>query len=390
MSLLFSKKAFASLLLSGALAVACAGCGTSAPAADSSAPAASPSAGAEGKSYTLGYNNFGQGAYPLDLNEYEATYAVEAMGCQNQVVNNQFTISNLITDAQNQISFGVDGLLFCGFSDAIFPSIDELCRDTQTPFVLTGLFPTQEEVQDEVAENPYFAGGVVLAEYSTGVSIAEAALEDGHQTAIIVAAAVGDVAHDPRVEGFTETFEAGGGQVLGVAHCADPSEATQKANDLLSAYPDVDCAYGTGGDYSLGLLNVLEAQGRTGELPVYGTDVDPNVIQAIRDGSIVAANGGNGPYCAPLSAALLINYLDGHPILDAEGKPYVNDELKAIVVDKDNVDDYETYWLNGHAFLPEEYQNLLYRNNPDVTYQDFEELIAGYSFESRMAVLENQ
>ncbi|WP_289444289.1 hypothetical protein, partial [Klebsiella pneumoniae] len=69
------------------------------------------------------------------------------------------------------------------------------------------------------------------------------------KTAVISAGASGDYAHDRRIIGFTEAFEAGGGEVLFVSHSADPSEGVQKTNDLLTAYPDVDCVYACGNDY---------------------------------------------------------------------------------------------------------------------------------------------
>lgn len=59
-------------------------------------------------------------------------------------------------------------------------------------------------------------------------------------------AAIGDYCDDKRIEGFTEVFEAGGGEVVYVAHSGDPSEATQKTNDAVTANENVDCIYGFG------------------------------------------------------------------------------------------------------------------------------------------------
>ena len=109
------------------------------------------------------------------------------------------------------------------------------------------------------------------------------------------------------------------------------------------------------------------------------------MIEGIRNGTIRAAAGACGPYCAGIAGALLINYLDGHPILDENGEAPMTNGLNAIFVDSDNVDDFEKYWINSQIFSPEEYQALLYRNNPNVTWKDYQDLIDNYSFESRMA-----
>jgi ribose transport system substrate-binding protein len=386
------------LLLSAALLLALAACGPASskesPSGNSDTPTnsdtpnspdGSGSAPASGDSYTLGYNNFGQGAYPLDLNESTTKYAWESMGMKMTSVNNQFTVDKLITDAQNQITQGVDGMVFWSAADTLFKPFSELCSQTETPFALGDKYPQSDETKAMLRANPYFAGAISTDDYTTGIKMAELALADGHKTVVMIGAAVGDINHDLRLGGFTEAFTAGGGEVLGEFHCADPSEAVQKANDAMTAYPDVDCVFGSGGDYSQGLLSALESIGRAGELPIYGVDIDPNVIEGIRNGTIRAAAGACGPYCAGIAGALLINYLDGHAILDENGEAPMTNGLNAIFVDADNVDDFEENWITNQAFSPEEYQALLYRNNPDVTWQDYMDLINNYNFESRMA-----
>lgn len=390
----FLTKRLLPLCMAGAMVFGMTACGNSGdssetPAGNSGTPAATgentPSGGAEGASYTFGYNNFGQGAYPLDLNESTTKYALECMGMDMTVVNNQFTVDNLMTGAQNQIAQGVDGMIFWSAADTLFQPFSELCESTQTPFALGDKYPQSDETKAMLRANPYFAGAISTDDISIGSDMAQMALDAGHRTAVIVAAAVGDINHDLRIQGFTETFEAGGGEVLAVAHCADPSEAVQKSNDMLTAYPDVDCVYGSGGDYSQGLLSALESAGLAGEMPIYGTDIDPNVIQGIRDGTIAAANGACGPYCAGIAGALLVNYLDGHPILDENGEAPMTNGLKAVTVTSENVDDYEEYWINNQIFSPEDYQNLLYRYNPEVTWQDYVDMIEGYTFDNMLA-----
>jgi ribose transport system substrate-binding protein len=120
-------------------------------------------------------------------------------------------------------------------------------------------------------------------------------------------------------------------------------------------------------------------------MPVYGTDVDPNVIQAIKDGKIIAATGAAGTYCGTFAALLLINYLDGHPILDENGKAPATKGVKTIMITKDNVEDFEEYWINNEIFTEEELQSLLYKYNENVTWADYEKMIEEYNFENRMA-----
>jgi ribose transport system substrate-binding protein len=335
--------------------------------------------------YTFGYNNFGQGAYPLDLIEKETVYIVRSLGMNIRVANNEFTVDKLITDAQNLIASQVDGLLIDCISDTLFSSFSRLCEDNKVPFTFGDRYPTigGEEIKTMLRKNPYFVGFIGVQYVKTGARMADAALAAGHKTAIIVGAAVGDLNHDRLITGFTEAFEKGGGKVLATAHCADPSEAVQKSNDLLTAYSNADCLYGPGGDFSIGALSAMESRGIS--MPIYGTDIDPTVITAIREGKILAATGGISQYCAGITATLLMNYLDGHPMLDENGQAPMTDGLNTVFVTTQNVDDFETHWINGHPFTQEEIRNLCWRYNPNVTWQDYVDLIENYSFETRMA-----
>ena len=338
------------------------------------------------KTYTFGYNNFGQGAYPLDMNEKETTYALESVGVKIKVANNEFTVDKIITDAQNLISSKVDGLIVWSASDTLYSSFNDLCSSSKTPFVLGDKYPLGEDTKAMLRENPYFAGAISTQDADAGAQLAKRALADGHKTAIIVAAAAGDTNHDLRVAGFKDAFEAGGGKVLGVVHCADPSEAVQKSNDLLTANSEAECLYGSGGDFSMGALSAMQSTGI--KMPIYGTDIDPNVLKAIKAGDVVEANGAAGPYCAGIAGTLLLNYLDGHPILDENGQAPMSNGLKFVTVTKDNADDFEKYWLGNHPFTPDDYKNLCYRYNPNVTWQDYQNLLDNYNYDTRVAALQ--
>jgi ABC-type sugar transport system, periplasmic component len=374
------KKVLALVLCIAMTAVFSVGCGSKSTSDDTSSSDKSTSS--EG-SYTIGYNNFGVGAYPLDLNQKETEYAIESVGSKTKVENDNFTVDNVITDVKNLISAKVDGVVVWCAADTLYPSLNTLMESSKMPFALGDKYPTSSKTEAALQANKYFAGAVSTDDVLTGKNIADRAWKDGHKTALIVAAAVGDTNHDARVKGFTEEFTKLGGKVLGTVHCADPSEAVQKSGDLMAAHPDADCLYGSGGDYSTGALSAMESNGMS--IPVYGTDVDPNVIKAIKNGKISAANGAAGTYCGSFAAMLLINYLDGHPILDENGKAPMTKGVQTIMITKDNVDNFQKYWIDNEIFTQDEFKNLLYRNNKDVTWKDYQDMIDNYNYETRIA-----
>lgn len=183
-----------------------------------------------------------------------------------------------------------------------------------------------------------------------------------------------------RIIGFTETFEAGGGEILFVSHSADPSEAVQKTNDYMTAYGDTDCIYATGEDYITPAADVIKSRGIT-DCKIYGSNISPSVCQLIMDGQVEACTGGEF-VCGSLAVTLLINYLDGNPIKDADGTAPYFDNLTQFMVTAENAEDLYEFLsdenLATHTISDEEYQNLLVRNNPDVDYDYFYDFLTNY------------
>ena len=90
-------------------------------------------------------------------------------------------------------------------------------------------------------------------------------------------------------------------------------------NDLLTAYPDVDCVYACGNDYVAPAADVVKSRGLEG-CKIYGADISPNICQLIMDGEVEACSGGVFASCG-VAITLLVNYLDGNVIKDSEARP---------------------------------------------------------------------
>lgn len=375
------KRILSLLLCATMLLAMVAGCstqeGTESPAGtDGSTPAASGDGTA---SYTIATNNFGVGAYPLDMMVANEQSAIDAAGMTLTVTNNEFTADKVISQLQNQLAANPDGVAFLGISETLFPVAAQYCKNAETPYVFYACSPTDEDMA-KISEDELYVGMVIYSPTAEGSRLAELALADGCKTAVISAGASGDYAHDRRVIGFTETFEAGGGEVLFVSHSADPSEGVQKTNDFMTAYADTDCIYATGEDYITPAADVIKSRGLT-DCKIYGSNISPNVCQLIMDGQVEACTGGEF-VCGGLAVTLLINYLDGNAIKDPDGKAPYFDNLSQFIVTPDNAEAFYQFLsdeeLSTHTISDEEYQNLLVRNNPDVDYDYYVDFLAGY------------
>lgn len=352
--------------------VALSGCGGQKEAADNNGT------DAKSEGYKIAYLNWGQGVPILDSFQAQAQYVNDVYGNKMQAVSDKFTADQQKTNVQNMIAAGVDGIMFDGVPTTMIPDLAAMCESAKMPFAIYDHTPS-EATHEELTANKYYVGSVYLEGIKTGASIAERALKEGNKTAIIIGGAVGDSTHDQRVEGFKKAFEAGGGKVLGVTRCTDPSEAATKGEDLISANPKADCLYSLTGDFVPGPLNALGNLGIT-TMKVYSSCIDEATLTSIENGEVAAGNDGSA-LPAAIAAMLMQNYLDGNQIVDDAGKaPYIT--TNSFMVDKNNAADYRAVFIDDNPFTEDQVKNLSSKYNDKVDLKAFTDFINGLSLDT--------
>lgn len=122
----------------------------------------------------LATNNFGAGDYALDMHEANVKAGCDAVGATLNVVNNEFTVDNVITQFQNQIASNVDAACLVGVSDTVFTNAAQICEEAKVPFVFYA--NTVNEKDLEVMKGyEYFVGEIVQNPAEEGEIIAQIA-----------------------------------------------------------------------------------------------------------------------------------------------------------------------------------------------------------------------
>ena len=359
---------FALLLI---LSLAITGCGKTAdetPADDSAAPD-------EAASYLVGVNVWGAGVPVLDAFGDNAEYSLEALGNETMRASDDFTPDKETENVQNFCSAGVDGIALQAAGVTNLPTMADVCLNAKVPFVLFTFIGEEADRQTIAENNEYYVGCIDADMVTDGMEVAQMALDDGCTTAVIIGGNIGDNNMDQRSEGFREAFEAGGGTILSEARCTDASECPTKAEDMLSAYSDADCLYAMVGDYIPGSISAIDKLGLSGSINVYMSCVDKTSAEYIKEGVIKAGNDGI-MLASLIAPTLLQNYLDGHPILDENGlAPHL--QTHPFKVDQSNVDAYMSVFTTDgvQPVTVEMLESLCYRNNPDVSYQTYVDLM---------------
>lgn len=189
-------------------------------------------------------------------------------------------VNEQITMFESYLEKGVDGILIvpCGTAE-IVQSIQKanekgvpvICLDTNA---------------DEGAEVAAFIG---TNNYDGGFLAGEWTTENVDGQVAVITGTLGNQCHTDRTNGYLDGIgDASNIELVGdVQPCnGDQGTAMGIAENLLAAYPDLQCIYVTSDTGALGAATAVEAAGR--DVKVIGFDGSPNGAQSIIDGGITA------------------------------------------------------------------------------------------------------
>ena len=370
------------LLLALAMVFSLAACGGKpaepTPKPDNGGSTAAPAPAAA--SYTIGINTWGSGVPVLDMFGDAKEYTLTTLGHKVNRMSDDFNADKELQNVQNMCAAGVNGIVFQAAAVSTVPQIGVECANAKIPFAFDVFVGENPDLDALAASNEYYCGAIDLDMVSDGRAIAQMAYDNGCRKACLIGGNIGDNNMDQRSQGFREVFEQLGGQVLFEARCTDNSECPAKATDMLSANKDADCVYCFVGDYIEGSLTAIDNLGLQG-VQVYVSCVDEATAKYIQAGTVVGGNDGISLACF-ISCTLVLNYLAGHKIVDADGKaPRLS--THPFQVNKDNVDNYMKVFFSdtAHPFTKGMLEKLLYTSNPNVSYQDYVDLVANINLD---------
>ncbi len=331
-------------------------------------------------SYTIGINTWGSGVPVLDMFGDAKEYTLTTLGHKVNRMSDDFTADKELKNVQSMCAAGVDGIVFQAAAVSTVPQIGVECANAKIPFAFDVFVGENPDLDALAASNEYYCGAIDLDMVSDGAAVAQMAYDNGCRKACMIGGNIGDNNMDQRSEGFTKRFTELGGEVLFEARCTDNSECPTKATDMLSANKDADCVYCFVGDYIEGTLTAINNLGLEG-VQVYVSCVDEATAKYIQAGTVMGGNDGIS-LASYISCTLVLNALAGHKIVDANGKaPRLS--THPFQVTQDNVDNYMKVFFSdeAHPFTKGMLEDLLYTSNPNVSYQDYVDLVANINLD---------
>ena len=331
--------------------------------------------------FKIGYLNFGP---DWILNKFmaEAKEAALWANPKNDFIeaDGGFMADTMTTEYNKLLASGVQSLCYDAHFDNMLPGVVDACKNAGSTLLICHVPPFPESMH-YVLDFDKFVGYFGSDLYQAGYQLGDRAAKDGCKKMIIASGAKGTLDMNGKIDGFTDGFTAGGGQILEVITTTLPPEVEGKVADSLAAHPECDAIYGTTGAHTLGSISAAQKAGL--DLIYYSSDLDPDLTQMVIDGKIKAGDAGASVEWV-LGMAFVINFLDGHPIKDENGQAPVIDWMKPLLVDKSNAQAVLDTWIKKgdteiHPFNEAMFKSYLYAYNPDVTYKNFTDFADNYS-----------
>ena len=176
-------------------------------------------------------------------------------------------------------------------------------------------------------------------EYEAGVAAGERMAQDGARRALCVNHEVGNAGLDLRCAGFAQALSAVGANahVLAV-DLADPDDAQQRVAGALGSDSVIDAILTLGPSGAAPTLAALQRTGRSGNVRFGTFDLTPEVLAALRDGTMLFALDQQQYLQGYLPVVFLVKYLEtgtipGGGAVILTGPGFVTRENAADVID---------------------------------------------------------
>ena len=343
--------------------------------------AASCAVGVSAEGRKVGYNIFGYGSVALSTLANNQKYVIETMGDEASEISDDFQVDKMISDIENLCASSCDGVLIWLVADNMYSAAIDICDKYEIPYAFPDKIPM--ELKDRCLADPLFAGAIGPDNAMYGELVANYALEKGAKNAIISSGTVGDPTDTPRIQKFTEVFEAGGGKVLAEIHSATNDVIQADIENTLLANPECDVIYGTGSDFGVGAATVLQKQGNDSVM-VVTSGFDTSALDFFKAGQIDYLSGDYW-ISGTMAAVALENYLQDNVLKDADGNAPWLDAIPPFELTQDNPDDYDKLMENFIEKQPYAEDEIKAMSGDGFDYNAFKEVIEKYSLEDRTA-----
>ncbi len=387
------KKKVLAMVLSGVMAVSVfAGCGQSSETATTESASATTEASVEettentasSDEHQIGVILYGKDDTMGAAVYSYLNYAAEAVGANLNWKFGDYDAAAQLTACQNMVAAGCEGILMMPMDNSAVQQVASYCEQNGVYFGLMFRDITDETIKENVETYDYyvvdgFENDELYAQRMVEYLANEMGCSNFGEMALYESSPL--VA---RNTGFENGYSSTGTTKL--AEFAFPTDSSTQAvaagvENLLNSYSDMDALVLGASSVGAGetALNTLKNLKQPGEVLVGTFDAFEGMEEAFESGYLAYVAGGVGIESL-FDFVVLFNKIDGTPLSD---ELVVLNMSEIEVKSTEDCELYSAYIDNPdhQVFSAEEIQNMCGRYNSDVTLDDIQAYIDGYTLE---------
>lgn len=246
-------------------------------------------------------------------------------GAEVTVYDSKDNANTQLSNAQDALTKGVTGIVISPTDSASCIQVLDAAEEANVPVVICdigtdgGTYLSFISTDNEGGAKEL--GKYVASKLKKGDQVAQITLNQARINGV------------KRKEGFDEGIQSNGLKDVGFRQMekVNRDEGVSYTQDLITSFPELKAIFCHSEDPSMGAVTALEEVGNT-DCKIVGFDCSPEVVQAIKDGKILATAAQQPVVMGRTSVDAIKTKLDG-------GTPDKEIQMETLLVTQDNIND---------------------------------------------------
>lgn len=246
-------------------------------------------------------------------------------GAEVTVYDSKDNANTQLSNAQDALTKGVTGIVISPTDSASCIQVLDAAEEANVPVVICdigtdgGTYLSFISTDNEGGAKEL--GKYVASKPKKGDEVAQITLNQARINGV------------KRKEGFDEGIQSNGLKDVGFRQMekVNRDEGVSYTQDLITSFPELKAIFCHSEDPSMGAVTALEEVGNT-DCKIVGFDCSPEVVQAIKDGKILATAAQQPVVMGRTSVDAIKTKLDG-------GTPDKEIQMETLLVTQDNIND---------------------------------------------------
>jgi ABC-type sugar transport system substrate-binding protein len=310
-----------------------------------------------------------------------ANHAAEVLNVELVWKLGSFTTADELTDCENLISAGCEGIYFIPMDTSANLQLGNACNDAGVYWSTSNRDIIDNDVLEACEANPYFVNRIYDNSYDVCKQMVKVMAEKGIKEVCMLSGDPTDAMMVDRNKGFIDGAKEFGVKILATSQLVSGDSATNvdSVNNFLTLYPNMQGILAVSGTAGVGeaIITALESSNREkGSIKVAAFDTFDGNKEAFENGWLAASCGGYTSECL-VSFISLVNRIRGNVISDEVA---VMSLSPLLITSAEEMDIFSQYVDNPEVQL---YSDDMIKSlvGPDVKVEDYQKVLDDWSID---------